>query len=148
MFKENLKMVGNLEILLTNENNNIKIHKIIPNLVVLTGKQFVAQRMISNTTSLMSHIAIGEGLTSPNVSDTILGNELARQSITSATVTSNTVTYVSSFLPGIGVGAITEAGIFNSSLEDSGTMLCRTTFPVVNKEEGDSLTITWNVSPS
>lgn len=148
MFKETVKMFGNLEILLTNENNNVKIHKIIPNLVVLTGKQFVSQRMISNTTSVMSHIAIGEGLVEPSLNDIALGDELIRQSITSVTVTSNTVTYVSSFLPGVGIGAITEAGIFNSSLANSGTMLCRTTFAVVNKEVGDTLTITWNVSPS
>jgi hypothetical protein len=39
-------------------------------------------------------------------------------------------------------GSIKEAGIFNSG----GTMLCRTVFLPVNKEDGDSITITWVIT--
>lgn len=148
MFKENFKMVGNIELLLTDINGNVKAQKSIPNLVVMTGKEYVAQRMLSNNAAFMSHISVGSGTSSPNLSDTSLANEIARSAMTSANSTSNTVTYVAPFLPGVGVGPITEAGIFNSATANSGTMLCRTTFPVVNKEAGDTLTITWNVSPS
>jgi hypothetical protein len=56
------------------------------------------------------------------------------------------VTYVATFPAGTGTGAVTEAGIFNAS--SSGTMLCRTVFPVVNKQSGDSMTITWTVTVS
>ena len=39
-------------------------------------------------------------------------------------------------------GSIKEAGIFN----DDGTMLCRTVFLPVNKEDGDSITVTWVIT--
>lgn len=39
-------------------------------------------------------------------------------------------------------GSIKEAGIFNAD----GTMLCRTVFLPVNKEDGDSITITWVIT--
>ena len=49
-------------------------------------------------------------------------------------------------LAGTGTGAITEAGIFNAST--NGTMLCRTVFPVVTKQAGDTIAITWKVTVS
>lgn len=148
MLNENIKMSGQLEIWMVDQNGKEKYRKIFPNLVVQTGREFVAQRIISNNAIFMSHIAVGSGSETPNISDTTLGEEIVRSQISSANSTSNTISFVAPFLPGIGTGAITEAGIFNSHLTDSGIMLCRTTFPVVNKEDGDTLTITWNVSPS
>ena len=79
-------------------------------------------------------------------SDTALGTEAARVSLTSTTVTSNAVAYVASFAAGTGTGAITEAGILNAS--SGGTLLCRTVFSVVNKAASDSMTITWTVTIS
>ena len=104
--------------------------------------------MASNSAAIMSHLAVGQDSTTAANTDIILNGEIARVALTSTTVSSNTVTYVTTFNPGTGTGAITEAGIFNSSLANSGTMLCRTVFPVVNKESGDTLTITWNVTAS
>lgn len=148
MFKENIKMTGKLNLLLVDSDGSIKIDKTYPNLVVSTGKVYVAQRMTSNSTAIMSSIAVGSDNTSPVAGDTALLSEISRVSLTSANVSSNTVTYLATFLPGTGTGAIQEAGIFNSTEANSGTMLCRTTFPVVNKESGDTFTITWNVSPN
>ena len=148
MFKENIKMTGKLNLLLVDSNGSVKLDKTYPNLVVLTGKQYVAQRMTSNTTAIMSSIAVGSDDTTPVSGDTALLAEISRVSLTSANVVSNTVTYITTFMPGTGTGALQEAGIFNSTSANSGTMLCRTTFPVVNKESGDTFTITWNVSPN
>jgi hypothetical protein len=50
------------------------------------------------------------------------------------------------FPAGTATGAITEAGIFNAAT--GGTMLCRTTFPVINKGSADSLAVTWVVTVS
>jgi hypothetical protein len=47
---------------------------------------------------------------------------------------------------GVGTGAISEAGIFNAS--SGGTMLCRTVFPVVNKQASDTIAITWTITIS
>ena len=148
MFKENIKMTGKLNLLLVDSGGSIKLDKTYPNLVVSTGKEYVAQRMTSNSTAIMSSIAVGSDNTSPVAGDIALLSEISRVSLTSANVSSNTVTYLATFLPGTGTGAIQEAGIFNSTDANSGTMLCRTTFPVINKESGDTFTITWNVSPN
>jgi len=102
--------------------------------------------MKDTTKDAMSHLAVGTGSTSPAAGDTALGSELARQTLTSTTVSSNEVTYIATFAPGTGTGAITEAGLFNDS--SAGDMLCRTTFAVVNKAAADSMTITWVVTVS
>nr|QMP83638.1 MAG: hypothetical protein [Caudoviricetes sp.] len=148
MFKENFKMSGKLNLLLVDSDGSVKLDKTYPNLVVLSGKEYVAQRMTSNNTAIMSSIAVGSDGTTPVSGDIALLSEIARSALTSANVVSNTVTYITTFLPGTGTGALEEAGIFNSTNANAGTMLCRTTFPVVNKESGDTFTITWNVSPN
>jgi hypothetical protein len=91
-------------------------------------------------------MAIGTGSTSPSASDTQLGTQTGRVSLSNSVVSTNTITYTASFPAGTGSGAITEAGIFNAS--SSGTMLCRTTFPVVNKAAGDTIAVTWVVTVS
>jgi hypothetical protein len=73
-------------------------------------------------------------------------SSLAREALTSFTASTNIVTAVASFIAGTGTGAVTEAGIFNAGV--AGTMLCHTTFPVVNKEAGDSIAITWAITVS
>lgn len=148
MFKDNFKMVGKLNLLLTSAEDQVKLDITYPNLVVSTGKAYVAQRMTANTTAVMTSIAIGSSGTSANIADTALGAEITRVAFTSANVVANTITYISTYVPGTGTGALQEAGIFNATAANSGTMLCRTTFPVVNKEAGDTLTVTWNVSPN
>lgn len=146
MFIENFKLKGKLNILLTDQEGKVKENKTYPNLVVNTGKEYIAQRMTSNSTSVMSAIAVGDGEASPQITDITLNNELARNEISFANVSSNTVTYVCTLPAHVGVGGLVEAGIFNSLETDSGLMLCRTSFPVINKEELDILTITWEVS--
>jgi hypothetical protein len=120
----------------------------VPNLVVTSGKNYIAAKMVATTNSpvSMTHMAIGTGSVSPAAGDTTLGVEGGRQSLTASTVSNNTVTYTATFPAGSGTGAVTEAGIFNAS--SSGTMLCRTTFPAVNKASGDTIAITWVVTVS
>jgi hypothetical protein len=141
MFSENLVMTGRLAIAVNGE-----VVKEVPNLVVTTGKEYVASRMKDATTTAMSHMAVGSGSTSPAAGDTALGSELDRQALASTTVSSNEITYVATFGAGDGTGAISEAGLFNAA--SGGDMLCRTTFGVVNKGASDSMTITWVVTVS
>ena len=141
MLRDNMKLVGKLSIAVNDE-----IVQEVNNLVVTTGKNYVASRIKDTTAAAMSHMAIGTGSTSPAAGDTTLGTETARVALTSTTVTNADVAYVSSFGAGTGTGAITEAGLFNSS--SAGTLFCRTTFSVVNKGADDSMTITWTVTVS
>lgn len=141
MLQENLQMKGRLAIAINGE-----VVQEVPNLVVTTGKNFVASRMKDTTEDAMSHMAIGTSTTAPANGDTTLGSEADRNALTSTTVTNNEIAYVASFGAGEGTGAITEAGLFNAVT--GGTMLCRTVFSVVNKGASDSMTITWTVTVS
>jgi hypothetical protein len=142
---EGLKMKGELTIVLRGEDGLVKNSVHVPNLVVTVGKNFIASRIVGTASPIMSHMAIGTGTATPAAGDTTLGTEAGRVA-TTGTSSANQVTFTSTFPAGTGTGAITEAGVFNAS--SAGTMLCRTTFPVVNKAAGDSIAITWVVTVS
>lgn len=144
MVNDSLKATGHLDITLYDANRNVKQKISIPNLVVTVGKNLIANRLISNTDPVMSHMAVGTSNANLVSANTALALELTRVALTSATRSGNVVTYVADYAAGVGTGALVEAGILNAS--SNGTMLCRTTFPVINKEESDSLTINWNVT--
>ena len=141
MLNDGLKLTGKLSIAINNE-----VVQEIPNLVVTTGKGYVASRMKDATATAMSHMAIGTGTTAAAASDTQLITEAGRVTLTSTTVSSNEVEYVATFAAGTGTGAITEAGILNAS--SGGPLLCRTVFSVVNKGSSDAMTIPWSVTVS
>lgn len=150
MINDTIKTTGILNILLKDKNGLVKIDKTVNNLVVTVGKNAIASRLAGTTVAVMSHMAVGSGAASPLAGDTTLGTEIAASrtalSVSGGTVTTNTVTYATTFGAGVGTGAITEAGIFNATT--SGTMLCRTSFAVVNKDVSDTLTISWAVTIS
>ena len=145
MLKDSIKLTGELKLTLTNGEGNVTQEVIVPNTVVTAGKGFIASRM-NTTTTTMSHVELGTGTTGANVANTTLETIISgsRTALTSTTVTANAVAYVVTFPAGTGTGAVTEAGIFNAS--SSGTMLCRTTFSVINKAAADTLGITWTIT--
>lgn len=141
---EEFKMKGELTIVVTDINGNIKEKRHVPNLVVTAGKTFVASRMVGTASAVMSHMAVGTGNTAPAAGDTALQTEVGRVALSGSTPSGAQVTYSATFGAGTGTGALTEAGIFNAT--PSGTMLCRTTFSVVNKGASDTVSISWTVS--
>lgn len=143
MHKENIKVTGSLEVYI-----NDQVVRSVPNLVVTTGKAFVASRIESNTDTVMTHMAIGTGTTAAASGNTSLETEVSRVALSSTSVSGSVVTYACVFAAGSpsGSSAVTEAAIFDSA--SGGTMLCRTVFPVVNKGASDSLTIVWTVDVS
>lgn len=145
---ENLKANGQLRVVLTGADGQVKEDHTLKNLVVDTGLNFIVNRMKDATATVMSHMTLGTGTTAAAAGNTTLETEIsgARVALTSTTVTANQITYIASFAAGVGTGAVTEAGILNAS--SGGTMLCRTVFPVVNKQAGDSMTVTWTVTVS
>ncbi len=145
MIEETIKVTGDVQIKLVGPDGKVKQEQTIKNLVVTTGKQYIASRM-TGTTTAMSHMAVGSGTTAAAAGDTALGNQLGRVALTSGTTTGAVTTYVASFPAGTGTGAVTEAGVFNAA--SGGTMLCRTVFAVVNKGVDDGMTITWAITVS
>jgi hypothetical protein len=145
MVNDSLKIKGDVKISVFDQNNNIKDQREINNLVVATGKNYISERMTANTTNIMSHMAVGSGNVAPTTSDTTLDTETDRIVFDSTPlVTSNVITYVTTYPAGNATGTIAEAGIFNAG--SGGTMLCRTNFNEINKGASDVIVITWNIT--
>ena len=148
MINENLKLSGQLNIVLKDKTGTVKEQREVKNLVVDTGLAFIISRMTGTSKAVMSHMALGSGTTADAAGQTdlvsVLGSREALDSTTIAGSNNEKVVYVSSFEAGDGTGAVTEAGIFNAS--SSGDMLCRTVFSVVNKASDDTLSVTWTIT--
>lgn len=146
MISDNFKVTGRLRIERFDEMTGQCVEtREVENLVVQSGKIFIASRMVSATAPLMSHMSIGTGTTTPASTDNSLTTEVARVAMsTPPTSADNVVTYIALFPAGVGTGALTEAGIFNDSA--AGSMLSHTTFAVVNKGANDSISITWSIT--
>jgi hypothetical protein len=140
-----IKLTGALELRLEREDGSIEVTT-VENLVLTAGKGVVADRMKAvPTTSHFTHMAVGTGSSPVNVNDIGLAAEIARVVLGAATVAAAVVTYTAQFGPGVGTGALQEAGIFNAPA-GSGVELCRTLFAIINKAAGDTLNVTWTVT--
>lgn len=145
MKNENLKVKGNLEIVLQDKTGKVKKKKKYKNLVVTTGLGFISSRMKDASAGVMSHMGLGSGTTAAAAGQTDLVSVLgSREAIDASVVSGSAITYSAVFEAGDATGAVTEAGIFNAS--SSGTMLCRTVFPVLNKAVGDTMSVTWTIT--
>lgn len=143
------KASGVLVITLTGPDGKVK-EQVERNLIVNVGLAYLISRAVGTAKDVMSHMALGEGQTTPAAGDTALEDQLdTRVGLDSTTIAGSNleqVVYVATFAAGQSTGPVTEAGIFNAAT--SGDMLCRTTFPVVNKQADDTLAISWTVTLS
>lgn len=145
MLSDKLQFTGKLNIVKTDKYGK-KEEIDVNNLVVSVGKSFICNRVTSNSSAVMSTMAVGTGNTAAVLGDTALQSELARVmlNVVGGTPSSNTITYTGEFPAGTGTGALTEAGVFNANV--AGAMIARTVFPVINKQASDAISITWVIS--
>lgn len=167
-----IQLTGSLSLVLVDTITGKTRQEIyVPNLIVTAGKAFIAARMVASPPAVMSHMAIGTSATTEIPGQEALVSELTtlggytgytRAQLSTATSSAAIVTYISTFAASnpsapaavaasgstaaSGGALLREAGIFNGLT--GGTMLCRTTFPVVTKLPADALTITWQVTIS
>jgi len=141
---KNVKVTGHLKIQKYDPVGQLIQELEVPNLVVTVGKEHIASRMVGTASASMSHMGVGSNSTSPVVSNTSLVSQLGRVELDDITVNGALIIYSATFGPTVATGSLTEAGIFNAST--GGTMLCRTTFPVVTKQATETIAITWTVS--
>lgn len=143
--EDSLKLKGDVFITVKDKDGNVKEERHEENLVVSAGLNFICDRMEGTSEAVMSHMGLGSGTTAAAAGDTDVGSLLgSREALDSTTVSTNTITYVSSFEAGDATGAVTEAGIFNAS--SSGTMLCRVVFAAINKAADDTMSVTWVIT--
>ena len=152
MINENLKLSGQLNIVLKDKNGKVKEERVEKNLVVNKGLAFIISRMKGTDKGVMSHMALGSSSTAEAAGQSDLLSILgAREVLDSTTITgtnSEKIVFVSSFEAGDATGAVKEAGIFNSGTAAAGDMLSRTTFAVVNKAADDTMAVTWTITLS
>jgi len=120
-YEDTQKLRGSVDIKLIGPDGEIKDSRYIPNLVVQSGKTYIATRMVgpnsvaglaadnrstSTLTSCMSHMGIGTSTTAAANADTSLTAEVAvggdifaysRASLTTSSFSTGIVTYVSTF---------------------------------------------------
>lgn len=146
--KENTYVKGNVHIKVLDKNKKVKEEKEIKNLVVDTGIEYIRDRMVDVIQPVMSHMAAGSNQTLQSSENLTLGDELGRVALDlpPEKVGIDKIVYKASFPPGEATGPLREIGIFNDDNDpNSGTMLCRTTFDVVNKGEEDTILINWTI---
>lgn len=151
--KDKTLLKGHIKIELRDKDGNIKQIVEKDNTFMAVGDAHVADQLdVAPDESAMGYMSVGTGSTAFGTGDTALQSELDRNALDGsypeqvAAGDDNDVVYKASWAAGDATGALTEAGIFNSSVADAGTMLAASTFSVINKGASDTLTITWTVT--
>lgn len=169
-YENMLQLSGSLSIILMDENMKVKQELYVPNTIVTSGRNHIANRLgVASPDTRMTFMGIGTNETAVLPANTTLGTELvigtnnysrvsmaATSGSNSVSVANAVVTYSATFVGGTGSPltggnpnnevVLREAGIFNAST--AGTMLCRTVFPIVTKQQADTLTINWTITVS
>lgn len=152
MFHEaGIKVIGDVELVLYNQYGEEIDRREKKNIIVAGGLAHIASRMVGTAQPVMGWIEVGTGVTAAAVGDTLLqtyisGSRTATTpTIVTTTQTNDTVQHVATLAAGIGTGAITEAGLFNVVTQNTGLMLNRLVFAVINKGALDALTCTWKI---
>jgi len=142
---DSMKAKGHIKFELFDVNGNLKLVKEIDNTVSAAGKNMIAEQLLASPTiAKPGWMEVGTGVPTA----TLLGTYIAgsRTALSAKTRTDNVVTMVCTFAAGVGTGAITEAGVFNTATENAADMILYTNFGVITKAATDSLTITWTLT--
>jgi len=142
--RDDFKILGAVALTLWGADGKLKERRKFKNLVVSTGLQLAAQALGNGTITPITDVAVGTDATAPVPGQTALLAELERTALIDTVVTGSIITYTTTFGPGIGTGALVEAGLFNAAI--GGIMLSRVTFPVINKAASDTLGVTWTLT--
>lgn len=143
--KDQLNIEANCFIKLYDAQGNLKDSREIHNTVTTAGKNGVADQVIAAPTlAKMGWLAIGTG----TPSGTLLGAEVVRVAFDSKLRSGAVVTVIATFGPGVGTGAITEAGTFNIATANTVDMWMSASFGVVTKAAGDTIVVTWTLTVS
>ena len=146
--KINFKREYNVEAILKIQDEII-LRQIIHNVATTVGKRHIADQLsLTPAQDPMGYMATGTGADAGD-DPTVLTTELSRLALTYRTQQAgddaNKVLYQCTWIPGVGTGTITEAGIFNAAV--SGVMLCYVHFDsAIPKVASAELTLKWTGS--
>ena len=146
---DSIKVKGRLKIDHVSEGNVNSYY--IPNTLVTVGKSLIAQSIVSGGYARIDgirYMSIGTGSSVITAADTTLGTEYLRDSTTGSTTTTSTLNDTARWIGSFaidGTNTVNEAGLFNASGVDLGTMLSRTTFADIAAISGDQINVSWAV---
>lgn len=138
----------NVRIEARHANGELFAERKVHNMIMDAGEDVVAKMIGGIAANPFTYIAMGTDNTAPADSQTALVSEITSnggaRAADSAPSTSGNVLTVQYQFNITGALAIQEAGLFNSS--SGGDMLARQTFAVINVDNGDSVTIIWEIT--
>jgi hypothetical protein len=142
---ESIKFTGKLHIQLFDQFGNLSDERFITNSVTSAGKAGIIDQLLNvPTLRKLGWMAVGTSQPTP----LLLGNEIARVSLSSKTRQGAVLSISAIFPAGIGTGAWTEAGTFDVVTPKGENMWMYTKFDVVNKGASDMITINWDLTVS
>jgi len=148
MPKDSLSVNGRFTLEHRDSNGELKERREFSNLVVNDGLARMAALFLSDISgTAFDYIAIGSGSTAPTASDSSLGTEVDRAAATGTQQTTNVTNDTAQLENQFSFSSsntISEAGVFDSST--GGTMAARQTFSDINVSDGDTLTVTYQIT--
>ena len=125
-----------------------------PNTVLTIGKSEIARGMVADLTpgSRVDWMSIGIGSATITAADTTLGSEYLKYglgNITGSTMTTTTANDTAYWVGSFGIDAsktVNEAGLFNASGLNTGSMYARTCFANIVAISGDTIITDWRVA--
>lgn len=153
--EQKISLVGEYRAIVRNaETNEIVSDETIRNLITTRGLRYVAQQLAGvNTSELqIKHLVVGTSSTTPLVSDTKLGFESARETVSSANESGAVANISAFFASGDFVGTAREFGAYgdggdttSTAAKDSG-MLFSHVATTTTVSTGQTLTLTYRVT--
>lgn len=149
-----IRFRGCIELALLNaKTQEVVVTRKVDNVVVTSGRSYVLSRLVSASpqTDTINAIAVGTSTTAPASTDTILGSEALRISISSFATSGLTNSPPSwqaqcTFATNQANTTLGEAGLFNSTAAAAQTMLSHVTFATINKTTSNTLAISYTIS--
>ena len=140
---------GHLKLVLTGLNGEIKDVREHNNTITVLYDALVADRMAAGVPSLVDYTAVGTTSGGKSTASTTLEAQVNPRvqndsNVQGAGANDNDVIHTATFAPGVGTGALVEAGLFPDLTNP--TMMAFQDFGVINKGAGDTLTTTWTIT--
>lgn len=153
MFHEDLTLQGQVHIYLHGPDGALKDERFVGNVVTSNGKVWLASYLAGQTTSNMVEMAIGTSVTAVTAADSTLGAEVSNPRVVGTLTSSNnmwqnTATFGQNNPSAVNTTPITEGGILNHNVNNTGSLYVHATWAAVNKAPADTLTLVWQVTNS
>lgn len=148
--RDDLGVKGHVLIEVRNPDGEVREVREFDNLVMDAGEDALAKLLVGLSSNPFTWIALGTDGTAAADTQTALLAEITtnggeRTQDTSPTTDGNVATVTATF-NFTGTLAIQEVGLFNADASTGGDMFARQTIAVINVGNGDSMTVTWNIT--